>query len=93
MLARLARVEPELLLHELTATEARSSVWFATSSSARSGLAQAAGELIDIDPEPLAEVAVRLGASLVLMPDSVIASDDEQRTRETVSGLIATLLR
>jgi hypothetical protein len=55
--------------------------------------AQAAGELIDIDPEPLAEVAVRLGASFVLMPDSVIASDDEQRTRETVSGLIATLLR
>jgi AcrR family transcriptional regulator len=93
MLARLARVEPELLLHELNRNGSAIFRLVRDFLVAQIRTAQAAGELIDIDPEPLAEVAVRLGASFVLMPDSVIASDDEQRTRETVSGLIATLLR
>jgi len=55
-------------------------------------IAQAAGELVDVDPEPLAEIAVRLGASFVLMPDSVIAPGDEKRTRETIRALIAPVL-
>lgn len=93
MLARLARVEPELLLYELNRNGSAIFRLVRDFLVAQIRTAQAAGELIDIDPEPLAEVAVRLGASFVLMPDSVIASDDEQRTRETVSGLIATLLR
>jgi hypothetical protein len=55
-------------------------------------VAQDANELIEIDPEPLAEIAVRLGASFVLMPDSVIAAGDEERTRETIRALIAAVL-
>ena len=35
---------------------------------------------------------VSLGASFVLMPDSVITSGDERLTRETVSALIAPML-
>jgi len=55
--------------------------------------AQAAGELPEGDPAALAEIAVRLGASFVLIPDSAIVSDDEQQTRETVRLLLAPVLR
>ena len=49
-------------------------------------------QLVDVDPEPLAEIAVRLGTSFVLMPDSVITAGDEKRTRETIRALIAPVL-
>jgi AcrR family transcriptional regulator len=92
LLERLARVEPDALLYELTRD---GSAVFRLIHEFLVGLittAQRAGELPKTDPAPLAEVALRLGASFVLMPHSVIALDDERSTRAAVRPLIASLL-
>ena len=93
LLERLARVEPDALLYELNRDGSAVFRLVCDFLVAQIRVAQGAGELIDVDPEPLAEIAVRLGASFVLMPDSVIAAGDERRTRETIRALIAPLLR
>jgi AcrR family transcriptional regulator len=93
LLERLAHVEPEALLYELNRDGSAVFRLVRDFLVAQIRTAQAAGELVDVDPEPLAELAVRLGASFVLMPDSVIATGDELRTRETVRALIAPVLR
>jgi AcrR family transcriptional regulator len=92
LLARLARVEPEALLAELTRDD--SAVFRLVHEFLVTLIAggQAAGELIDADPALLAEVFLRLGASFVLMPDSSIALDDELATREVLRTLIAPLV-
>ena len=92
LLERLARVEPEALLYELNRDGSAVFRLVRAFLVAQINIAQAAGELVVTDPEPLAEIAVRLGASFVLMPDSVIATGDERRMRETVRTLIAPLL-
>jgi AcrR family transcriptional regulator len=92
LLERLARVEPDALLFELTRDD---SAVFKLIHEFLVGLitaAQANGELPAGDPAPLAEVALRLGASFVLMPHSVIALDDERATRAAVRPLLASLL-
>jgi hypothetical protein len=53
---------------------------------------QAAGELAPGDPEVLAELALRLGASFVLIPESVLPLQDPAATREAVRSLIAPAL-
>jgi AcrR family transcriptional regulator len=92
LLERLARVEPEALLYELNRDGSAVFRLVRDFLVAQIRVAQSAGELVQLEPEPLAEVAVRLGASFVLMPDSVIAAGEEQQTRETIQGLIAPLL-
>jgi TetR/AcrR family transcriptional regulator, repressor for uid operon len=92
MLARLARVEPEALLHELNRDSSAVFRLVRGFLVAQIRAAQTAGELPDGDPAALAEIAVRLGASFVLIPDSAIVSDDEQQTRETVRLLLAPAL-
>lgn len=92
LLERLARVEPEALLLELTRDD---SAVFRLVLEFLVGLiaaAQQGGDLPRIDPAPLAELALRLGASFVLMPQSVLALDDERATRAAVGPLIASLL-
>jgi TetR/AcrR family transcriptional repressor of uid operon len=93
MLARLARVEPEALLYELNRDSSAVFRLVRDFLVAQIRAAQAAGELPEGDPAALAEIAVRLGASFVLIGDSVIVSDDERRTRETVRLLLAPVLR
>jgi len=93
MLARLARVEPEALLHELNRDSSAVFRLVRGFLVAQIRSSQAVGELPDGDPAALAEIAVRLGASFVLIPDSSIVSDDEQRTRETMRLLLAPMLR
>jgi AcrR family transcriptional regulator len=92
LLERLARVEPEALLFELNRDGSAVFRLVRDFLVAQIRVAQAGGDLVDLEPGPLAEVAVRLGASFVLMPDSVIATGDEERTRETIRALIAPLL-
>jgi TetR/AcrR family transcriptional repressor of uid operon len=92
LLERLARVEPEALLYELNRDGSAVFRLVRDFLVSEIRVAQAAGELAGVDPGPLAEIAVRLGASFVLMPDSVIATAEEQRERETIQGLIAPLL-
>jgi AcrR family transcriptional regulator len=93
LLERLARVEPEALLYELNRDGSAVFRLVRDFLVAQIRVAQAAGELIDVDPEPLAEIAVRLGASFVLMPDSVIAGGAEDGTRDTIKALIAPVLQ
>jgi AcrR family transcriptional regulator len=93
LLARLARVEPETFLRELTRNGSAVLHLVREFLVAQIRTAQQAGELVPGDPEPLAELIVRLGASFVLMPDSVLALDDEQMMRETAQMLIAPALR
>jgi AcrR family transcriptional regulator len=93
MLARLARVEPEALLRELNRDSSAVFRLVRGFLVAQIHAAQAAGELPQGDPAALAEIAVRLGASFVLIPDSEIVSGDEPQTRETVRRLLAPVLR
>jgi AcrR family transcriptional regulator len=92
MLARLALVDPDALLHELNRDGSAVFRLVRNFLVAQIRAAQRAGELVAIDPEALAEIAVRLGASFVLIPDSVIATDDEQQMREIVRTLIGSVL-
>jgi AcrR family transcriptional regulator len=92
LLERLARVEPDALLYELNRDGSAVFLLVRDFLVAQIKAAQGAGELASGDPQALAEIAVRLGASFVLIPDSVIATADEDRTRDTVRTLIAPLL-
>lgn len=92
LLARLARVEPESFLRELTRDDSAVIHLVREFLVAQIRAAQRAGELAAGDPEPTAELAVRLGASFVLMPDSVLALDDEQAMGELARMLVAPLL-
>jgi TetR/AcrR family transcriptional repressor of uid operon len=91
LLARLARTEPEGLLHTLNADDSAvfRLVHQFLSTLIRSGQEQ--GELIAGDPDVLAELGIRLGASFVLIPDSVLPLHDEAATRRAVRGLLAPL--
>jgi AcrR family transcriptional regulator len=91
LLERLARVEPEALLFELTRDESAVFKLVLDFLVGLIGAAQAGGDLPAGDPAPLAEIALRLGASFVLMPDSVLPLEDESATRETVRALLAPL--
>jgi AcrR family transcriptional regulator len=91
LLARLASVEPEALLRELTRD---GSDVFGLVNGFLAGLirqGQAAGELGPGDPELLAELGIRLGTSFVLMPDSVLELGDERATRDAVRVILAPL--
>lgn len=93
MLERLARFEPEALLSELTRDD---SAAFRLVREFLIGLVregQATGDVADGDPEVLAELALRLGASFVLIPETVLPLDDEPATRELVRTLIGPVLR
>ncbi len=93
MLSRLARFEPEALLRELNRDGSAVFRLVRDFLVAQIRQAQRAGELSTIDAEALAEIAVRLGASFVLMPDSVLAAGDERRTRQTVRALLTRWFR
>jgi AcrR family transcriptional regulator len=93
MLERLARFEPEALLSELTRDD---SAAFRLVREFLVGLVrqgQASREITDGDPEVLAELALRLGASFVLIPHSALPLDDEAAIHELVRTLIAPVLR
>ncbi len=92
LLARLARVEPNALLSELTRDH--SAVFRMVHEFLITLIreAQESGELVAVDPAVLAETGLRLGLSFVLMPDSVLPLEDEQATREAIRALLAPML-
>jgi len=92
LLERLARVEPEALLLELTRDDSAVFKLVLEFLVAEIAAAQAGGELPNGDPEPLAELALRLGASFVLMPASVLPLEDEDATRAAVRALLTPLV-
>lgn len=91
LLARLARVEPEALLTELTRNDSEAFALVREFLVAQVRLAQAAGELVEADPAALAELALRLGASFVLLPDGVFTDRDDAAARELMRTVLAPL--
>ena len=89
LLERLARVEPDSLLSELTRDGSAVFRLVREFLIAQIVEAQQAGELVEGDPAVLAELALRLGASFVLMPDSVLPLSDETAAHEAFRALIA----
>ncbi|HWE33141.1 MAG TPA: TetR/AcrR family transcriptional regulator [Solirubrobacteraceae bacterium] len=92
LLQRLARVEPDALVLELTRDD---SAVFRLVLDFLTGwitVAQHSGDLPPADPAPLAELALRLGASFVLIPESVIALADDEAAGRTIRALVAPLL-
>lgn len=92
LLERLARLEPEAFLTELTRD---GSAVFRLVREFLIGMvaeAQRRGELPTGDPAVLAELGLRLGASFVLMPDSALPLEDEVATRAAVRELLVQLL-
>jgi AcrR family transcriptional regulator len=88
LLARLASFEPEALLFELTRDD---SAVFRLVRDFLVGIiehGQDAGELAPGDPELLAELAVRLGASFVLIPETVLPIADERAVRALIAPLL-----
>jgi TetR/AcrR family transcriptional repressor of uid operon len=92
MLARLARFEPEALITELTRDDSAAFRLVRTFLVGLIREGQASGELVEGDPDLLAELALRLGASFVLIPDSVLPLHDEVGTWRRVRGLIGSTL-
>jgi AcrR family transcriptional regulator len=87
LLARLARVEPEALLGELTRD--RSAVFKLVREFL---IEQIRDDPLVGDPAVLAELWLRLGASFVLIPDSVLPLHDEPATREAVKAMLAPVV-
>jgi TetR/AcrR family transcriptional regulator, repressor for uid operon len=85
LLERLARVEPEALLFELTRND---SEVFRLVREFLISLIRTAGDPVADDPAVVAELGVRLGASFVLMPDSVLPLGDERATQAAVRALV-----
>jgi AcrR family transcriptional regulator len=90
LLERLARVEPEALLFELTRDD--SAVFRLVREFLIGLISHGQSEQAPADPPLLAELAVRVGASFVLMPDTVLPLQDDRATRRVVRWLIAPVL-
>jgi AcrR family transcriptional regulator len=93
LLERLARVEPEALLFELTRDDSAVFRLVLDFLVGVIGGGQASGELPLGDPVALAEIGLRLGASFVLMPHSVLPLDDERAAKQAILALIAPAIR
>jgi len=92
LLERLARVEPEALLRELSRGDSQVLALLGGFLAGLIREGQASGELTaGPDPELLAELGIRIGLSFVLLPESVLAGGDEHATREAVRALLAPL--
>ncbi len=90
LLNRLARHEPESVLD--AANAGGLFVLARAFAAQRLRAAHSAGVVGAIDFDAAAELLVRLCVSFVLIQDTVLPVDDEQRLREVARGLIAPVL-
>lgn len=92
LLSRLARLEPEAVLGALTddggALFAITRGWLAE----RLRASQRAGVLGEVEVDEAAELLVRLAISFVLIPESVLPLDDENRVRRLAQQMVAPIL-
>jgi AcrR family transcriptional regulator len=93
LLERLGRVEPEALLNELTRDGSAVFCLVREFLIALTLQAQRRGEMVAGDPALLAEFALRLGASFVLMPDSVLPLENEAALHEALRALYGPLVQ
>jgi AcrR family transcriptional regulator len=93
LLERMSRVEPAAALaalrDEKTGVFAMSRAFMA----ARVEEGQRAGTVdASLDPEQVGEMLVRVGFSFLLIPESVLPLDDDERMREVARTLVAPIL-
>jgi TetR/AcrR family transcriptional regulator, repressor for uid operon len=93
LLQRLARHEPEAALSALTGDHAAVFEMGRAFVAERVRASQKAG-IVDrsLDPEHVAEILVRLGFSFLLIPESALPLEDDERMREIARSLIAPIL-
>jgi AcrR family transcriptional regulator len=93
MLERMSRIEPAAALAALTSEGA---AVFAMSRAFVAGRlieSQRRGQIDpEIDPEQAAEMLVRIALSFLLIPQSALPLDDDERMRELARTLIAPIL-
>ena len=92
LLNRLARVEPETVLAALTADGGALFAMSRAFVADRLRESQRAGVLGPLDADAAAEVLVRLAFSFVLIQESVLPTEDEERVREVARALVAPIL-
>jgi len=92
LLNRLARVEPETVLAALTENGNAVFTMARTFVASRLRESQRAGVLGEVDVDEAAELLARLAFSFVLIQESVLPLDDEDRVRELARRLIAPVL-
>jgi TetR/AcrR family transcriptional regulator, repressor for uid operon len=92
LLQRLARFEPDTVLTALAADDSAIFAAARAFMAARLYAAQEAGVLGPLAVDEAAELLVRLGLSFVLIQDSVLPLDDDERLRELAVGLLAPVL-
>jgi AcrR family transcriptional regulator len=93
LLERMSRVEPAAALAALTSEGAAVFAMSRAFVAARIAEAQARGQVRgDLDPEQAAEILIRLGFSFLLIPQSALPVDDDERIREVARTLIAPVL-
>ena len=92
LLNRLARLEPESVLEAFVADQ--SAIFAAARGflAARLRAAQEAGVLGPVSVDEAAELLVRLALSFVLIQETVLPLDDEERVRDVARRLIAPVL-
>ena len=90
LLARMSRHEPEAALAALTGEDAAVFAMGRAFVAERVRASQKAG-LVDrsLDPEYVAEILVRLGFSFLLIPQSALPLDDDERIRKLARTLVA----
>jgi hypothetical protein len=92
LLARLARVEPEALLDELSRPDSEVVELLSAFLVGQITAGQARSELPEGDPALLAELGIRVGASFVLMPVTALPRHDRAATEAALHGLLGPLL-
>ena len=92
LLNRLARVEPETVLAALTANGGALFAMSRAFVAERLRESQRAGVLGPLDTDAAAEMLVRFAFSFVLIQESVLPTDDDERVREIARALVAPML-
>jgi AcrR family transcriptional regulator len=93
LLDRMSRVEPAAALAALTSEGAAVFAMGRAFVAVRLREAQKEGKVDRrLDAEHAAEILVRLGFSFLLIPQSVLPTDDDERMRELARTLIAPIL-
>lgn len=92
LLSRLARLEPEVILSALTDHGGALFAILRAGLAERLREAQRAGVLGEVEVEETAELMVRLAVSFVLIPESVLPLDDEEKVRGVAWQLLTPIL-
>jgi AcrR family transcriptional regulator len=92
LLSRLARLEPDSLLGALTEDGGALFALARNYLAERLREAQRAGVLGPVEVDEAAELLVRLAISFVLIPESVLPLEDEDRVEQLAQQLLAPIL-